>query len=140
MKERHDPINFVVWVITGFSLAMALATLTITAQDQLIDQKKPLSILRCVGYGTMDISHIWCIQRAAEFLIAGAIACPAAYLILKLILKGAASEEANYPIIADYRWFILGLFFVLIVLGVAHLLSMRKISKWNLADNTRSRE
>lgn len=140
LKERHDPINFVVWVITGFSLAMALATLTITAQDQLIDQKKPLSILRCVGYGTKDISNIWSIQRAFEFLIAGAIACPAAYLTLKLILKGAASEEANYPVLADYRWFILGLFFVLIVLGVAHLLSMRKISKWNLADNTRSRE
>ncbi len=140
LHERHDPINAVAWTVIAFSLAMALATLTITAQDQLIEQKKSLSILRAEGYQVADISRIWLIQRAVESILSAAIASPIAFAVLRLLMRQASGEDASYPSIADYRWFLIAIAFVFAVILVAHLISMRSIGKWNIADNTRSRE
>lgn len=140
LSARLSSINVFAYILVAFSIGMGLVILSIMTQNALLEQKRNLSILRAVGFRTIDVSNIWMIQSFLQLLISNAFAIPIALLTCNILFKTASSASQVYPFVVNPLSLTLCFIFILSVIGFAHLFAMVTISKWNLADNTRSRE
>ena len=109
-------------------------------QNALMEQKKQLSVMRAVGFTINDISNFWGIQSVIQLLLAIIFAIPIGSLVSIILFKLCSNSAQYYPFIFDIRVVLIALGFVLIVVLSCHLISMHTIRKWNIADNTRTRE
>ena len=119
---------------------MALIILSIMTQSALLEQKRPLSVLRAIGFKTMNVSNIWMVQSFLQLLFSNLFAVPAGLLFCKFLFSTASSVRQIYPFIIKPLTLLICFGFILTVIGIAHFVAMFSISRWNLADNTRSRE
>ena len=109
-------------------------------QNALLEQQRSLSVLRAIGFRTIEISNMWMVQSLLQLLISNIFAVPTALLTANLLFNSASSATQKYPFVFNPISMSLCFVFILLVIGIAHLIAMFTISKWNLADNTRSRE
>lgn len=135
-----DSINIFIIIMIGFSLGMGFIILLIMSQNALMEQKRPLSVFRSIGFTIGDISRIWTLQSVMEFLLSAIFAIPVGVLVSMLLFKLCSSVTQVYPFVFSWQIIALALGFVLLVIVICHLLTMLSIKKWNLADETRSRE
>ena len=119
---------------------MGLIILAIMSQNQLMEQKRQVSVLRLVGFTILDISNLWTFQSLIQLIIATIFAIPLGALSAILLFSMASSPTQIYPFLLDYRVVLIGFGFIFLVVLSCHLFSMIHIRRWNLADNTRSRE
>ncbi|MBQ7243947.1 MAG: ABC transporter permease [Bacilli bacterium] len=140
LTERLSAINLFSYVLVPFSMAMGLLILSIMTQNALLEQKRALSVMRAVGFRTIDVSNVWMIQSFLQLLISNLFAVPTAIFTSRFLFGLASSSRQVYPFVFNPASLTVVFFFVLAVIGFAHLFAMISISRWNLADNTRSRE
>ena len=140
LKSIFDSINIFIIIMVLFSIGMAFVILTIMSQNALLEQKRQTSVLRLIGFRVIDISNIWTLQSIVELISGSVIAVPAGMLVSIILFNLCSSQSQTYPFIPDIRVILFGFLFILIVIVVCHLVSMSSIKRWNLADNTRSRE
>lgn len=140
MNDRLSPINIFAYIMIAFSLGMGFMILVIMTQNALMEQKRALSIFRAVGFKVTNVSNIWMTQSFLQLLFSNLFAIPTSFLFIYILLTSASSATQIYPFIIN-PWTVLICFgFILAVIGLAHLFAMNVIARWNLADNTRSRE
>lgn len=142
-KDLHnifDSLNVMIYILVGFSLGMAFIILAIMSQNSLMDQKRQLTVLRAIGFRIYDISNFWTLQSIFELLLSAVAAVPVGAAITRLLLKIASSNSQVYPFILSWPVIWLSIGFIVVVILLCHLLSMNSIARWNIADNTRSRE
>ena len=137
---RFSSINIFAYILVAFSLAMALIILSIMTQNALLEQKRPLSVLRAVGFKTTNISNMWMVQSFLQLLISNLLAMPLGLLFCKFLFSTASSSSQIYPFVVKPLTLLICFAFILVVIIFAHMFAMISISRWNLADNTRSRE
>ena len=133
-------IDIFIYILIGFSLGMAFIILTIMSQNALMEQKRQLSVLRLIGFTVLDISNVWTLQSISQLILSSIVAIPAGIGFSAILFKIASSTTQTYPVIGSPAMIFLALGFIFLVIIGTHLLSMFTIKKWNLADNTRSRE
>ena len=142
-KDLHnifDSVNAMIYIMVGFSLGMAFIILTIMSQNALMEQQRQLTIFRAIGFTIFDISNVWTLQSTAQLVISSLFGVPAGALSIYILLRLCSSASQTYPFVMSWPIIFLAIGFVLLVVIACHLLAMGSIKKWNIADNTRSRE
>ena len=135
-----NSINVFIYIMIGFSLGMSFIILAIMSQNALMEQQRPLSVMRAIGFTILDISNFWTLQSALQLIISAIFAIPLGILSAIILFSLCSSSMQIYPFIPDVGVIFIALGFVLFVVIACHLLAMFKIKKWNIADNTRCRE
>ena len=135
-----NSIDVFIYIMIIFSLMMSFIILSIMGQNTLMEQKRPLTVLRAVGFTVKNISDIWTVQSASHLFLALLFAIPGASLVSVILFKLCSSTSQVYPFIFSIKSTIFCILFILLVIIATHLLSMFSIKKWNIADNTRCRE
>ena len=142
-KDLHnifDSTNSMIFIMVGFSIGMAFIILCIMSQNALMEQQRQLTIFRAIGFTVLDISNIWTLQSVAQLLTSSLFGVPVGALSIYILLKMSSSASQTYPFIFSWPVVFMALGFILLVIIACHLISMRSIAKWNIADNTRTRE
>ena len=142
-KDLHgifDALNVMIFIMVGFSIGMAFIILTIMSQNALMEQQRQLTILRAIGFRILDISNFWTLQSILEVLSSSVIGVPAGALAIYILLSMCSSSSQIYPFIFSWPTVFIAIGFIILVIIACHLIAMITIRKWNIADNTRSRE
>ena len=142
-KDLHgifDSTNAMIYIMIGFSVGMAFIILCIMSQNALLEQQRQLSIMRAIGFTIFDISNIWTFQSVLQLLSSAILGVPAGALAIYVLLKLCSSSTQIYPFVFSWAVVFIALGFIMLVIIACHLISMFTIKKWNIADNTRSRE
>ena len=142
-KDLHsifDATDSMIYIMIAFSLAMAFIILCIMSQNALMEQQRQLTIFRAIGFTVLDISNVWTLQSLGQLLVSSLFGVPAGALSIYILLKMCSSATQTYPFVFSWLVVLMAIGFVLVVVTACHLLAMRSIKKWNIADNTRSRE
>ena len=142
-KDLHsifDSTDAMIYIMIGFSLAMAFIILCIMSQNALMEQQRQLTIFRAIGFTVLDISNVWTLQSIGQLLVSSVLGIPAGALAIAILLKMCSSATQTYPFVFSGIVVLVAMSFVLAVVVACHLLSMHSIKRWNIADNTRSRE
>ena len=142
-KDLHgvfDTMDVMIYMMIGFSLGMAFIILCIMSQNALMEQQRQLTIFRAIGFTVLDISNIWTLQSISQLLVSALFGVPAGALAIYILLSLCSSSSQTYPFILSWPAIFIAIGFILLVVTACHLLAMRSIKKWNIADNTRTRE
>ena len=142
-KDLHgifDSTNTMIYIMIGFSIGMAFIILCIMSQNALLEQQRQLSIMRAIGFTIFDISNIWTFQSLLQLLSSAALGVPAGALSIYILLRLCSSSTQTYPFVFHWGVVFMAIGFIMLVIIACHLISMFTIMKWNIADNTRSRE
>ena len=140
LKSIFDSVDIMIWIMVGFSVGMAFIILWIMSQNALMEQQRSLSIYRAIGFTILDVSNVWTLQSIFQILLSSIFAIPVGCIAIMILTHLASSSSQIYPFVISVPTILIGLAFVLAVVVACHLLAMFRISKWNLADNTRTRE
>ena len=140
LKNIFDSTNAMIFIMVGFSLGMAFIILAIMSQNALMEQQRPLTVFRAIGFTIFDISNVWTLQSVAQLFVSSLFGVPAGALSIYILLKLASSSSQTYPFVMNWLVVLMAVGFVLLVVIACHLLAMFSIRRWNIADNTRSRE
>ena len=142
-KDLHgtfDSVNVMLIIMIGFSLGMSFIILSIMSQNALMEQQRQLSVFRAIGFTIMDISNVWTLQSVLQLILSSIISIPSGALFAIILFKMCSSASQTYPFILHFGVIGIALAFVFIVILACHLIAMRSIKRWNIADNTRCRE
>ena len=140
LHSVFDSTNIMIYIMIAFSLGMAFIILVIMSQNALMEQQRQLTILRAVGFTVLDISNVWTLQSASQLLVSALFGIPVGALSIYALLRLCSSVTQTYPFILSWVVVLIAMAFILLVVTGCHLIAMRSIKKWNIADNTRSRE
>lgn len=135
-----NSVDIMIWIMVGFSVGMAFIILSIMSQNALLEQQRTLSVYRAIGFTILDVSNVWTLQSVFQLLLSCILAIPVALVSISILTKLASSASQTYPFVISVPTILIALGFVLLVVIACHLIAMFRISKWNLADNTRTRE
>lgn len=133
-------INIFIVILIGFSFSMGFVILTIMSQNALMEQKRQISIMRAIGFRIIDVSNLWAVQSISQLALSTILAIPSGILLALLLFTLASSSNQVYPFVFSWQGIFIAFGFIVLVILMAHTISMLTIKKWNLADNTRSRE
>ena len=142
-KDIHsvfDSINVFIYIMVGFSFGMGLIILAIMSQNALMEQKRQLTILRAIGFTIKNVSDVWTLQSVSELLLASIFAIPVGYYVAIILFKKSSSAAQSYPTVFSIPAVIITFAFILLIIVLTHIFAMISIKRWNIADNTRSRE
>lgn len=142
-KDLHsifDSTDTMIYIMIGFSLAMAFIILCIMSQNALMEQQRQLTIFRAIGFTVLNISNVWTLQSVGQLLVSSVLGIPVGALAIYILLRMCSSATQTYPFIFSGIVVLIAMGFVLGVVVACHLISMRSIKRWNIADNTRCRE
>ena len=135
-----NSVNVFIYIMIGFSLGMSFIILAIMSQNALMEQQRPLSVMRAIGFTILDISNFWTLQSVLQLLISSIFAIPLGIVSAIILFNLCSSPNQIYPFIPHAGVIFIALGFVLLVVIATHLFAMYKIRRWNIADNTRCRE
>ena len=135
-----NSIDVFIYIMIGFSLGMSFVILTIMSQNALLEQQRQISVMRAIGFRVLDISNLWTLQSIGQIILSSIVAIPAGVGVSLILFNMCSSAAQIYPFIFSWPVVLMALGFVLVVIATAHGISMLSIKRWNLADNTRSRE
>lgn len=142
-KDIHgifDSIDIFIIIMVGFSFGMGFVILTIMSQNTLMEQKRQISVFRAIGFRMIDVSNLWALQSVLHLLISSLFAIPIGYLISYILLTLCSSQAQCYPIVFSFPAIMVSFGFIFLIVLLSHLISMLTIKRWNLANNTKSRE
>ena len=142
-KDLHgifDSTNVMIYIMIGFSIGMAFIILCIMSQNALLEQQRQLSIMRAIGFTILDISNIWTFQSILQLLSSAVLGVPVGALAIYILLRLCSSATQTYPFVFHWGVVFIAIGFIALVIIACHLISMISIKRWNIADNTRSRE
>ena len=119
---------------------MGLFILSIMTQNALMDQKRQLSVLRLIGFKIIDVSNLWTFESSLELLLSCIFAIPSGIFAAIILFNMVSSNIQTFPFVFSWYSILFSFLFVLLIVLISHLFAMFSISRWNLANNTRSRE
>ena len=135
-----NTINIMIFIMIGFAFGIGFIILCIMSQNTLMEQKRPVSVLRLIGFRIKDVSNFWSLQSISQLIFSLLFAIPGGLLASYILFTMASAPTQTYPFIISWQVMLISFGFVLLTVLICHSLAMISIRKWNLADNTRSRE
>ena len=140
LNNLFKAVNIIIVVLSIFSILMGLIILIIMSQNSLMEQQRPISVMRAIGFRVKDVSNLWILQSASQLLVSTVFAIPSGVLLSVILFRMCSSARQTYPFVFKVSVVLMAFGFILAVIVITHLLAMFSIKRWNLADNTRSRE
>lgn len=99
-----------------------------------------LGYYRAIGFSVMNVSNLWTLQSVSQLLLSTIVVFPAGILVSKILFTLCSSVNQMYPLIISVRYALYAFLFILVIIFLTHTLAMLSIKRWNIANNTRSRE
>ena len=137
---RYGGINALLIILMTMALALTLAILSMMTLNALLERKRSISILRCLGMNLMEVGQSFFFQGIIELILALAFGLPSAILVASALLKSMSSASLTYPLLLGFAPFAFSIGVVALVLVASLLSSLISIRKWNLSDNLRAKE
>ena len=140
LYDIFNAMDIFIIIMIIFSIGISFVILSIMSQNALLEQQRQLSVFRTIGFTVNDISNFWSIQSALQLFLSALIGIPAGVGVSLILFKLVSSAGQVYPFVLNWMVVVMAVGFIFLVLLSTHLIAMFKIKRWNLADNTRSRE
>ena len=140
LTSMFKPVNTFIIILNAFAITMGLVILAIMTQNALMEQRRPISVMRSIGFRIMNISNLWTLQSLSELVFSTLLAIPGSILVISFLLSITSSEKQIYPFVFRWKETLVCFAFIFGVILATHIYSMLSIKRWNLADNTRTRE
>ena len=137
---RYGAINALLIILMAMALALTLAILSMMTLNALLERKRSISILRCLGMNLMEVGQSFFFQGIIELILALAFGLPSAILVASALLKSMSSASLTYPLLLGFAPFAFSIGVVALVLVASLFASLFSIRKWNLSDNLRAKE
>ena len=139
-EELFDQFDLYVWMLVALCGVVGIFIVVNTGRNNLQEQSLSLSILRAVGFQHHEISARWFLQMllymVCSLLIGFMVGRVVAVKGLELMSNSVRRLEYIHSGF-QYAWTAISTF-VFILVG--HIITMRSMQKWDLAENTRGRE
>ncbi len=142
-KDIHgifDSIDVFIVIMIIFAFLMGFIILTIMSQNTLMEQKRQLTIYRAIGFNMLDISNLWTLQSVLQLILSSIFAIPIGYLASIILFKLCSSPQQTYPLLFSIKGVFIAFGFIFLIILLSHITSMFTIKRWNIAENTKSRE
>ena len=139
-SSRFKTLEMVCIVFIAFSIGLGVLIVSLMMQTSLIEQKRDLCIMRSVGFSMSQISGIWSFVTILQFILSMAVSIPLSFLATKLFLKFTSTKMAMVLSYANILHALMTCALVALFLLIAHFFCMSKVKRFNIADNTKSRE
>ena len=127
-------------VFIVFSIGLGVLIVSLMMQTSLIEQKRDLCIMRSVGFSMSQISGIWSFVTIIQFIVSMAVSIPLSFLATKIFLGFTNNKVAMVLSYANFWHALMTLALVAFFLLFAHFFCMSIVKRWNIAENTKSRE
>ena len=138
--SRFRVLEMCCYVFIGFAVGLGMIIVSLMMQTSLQEQRRDLCIMRSVGFSMGQISGIWSFVTILQYIFACACAVPLSFLVTKILLGFTATKMAMVLSYANWIHALITLFIVAAFLVLSQAICMRKVKKWNIADNTKNRE
>lgn len=139
-EANFKSIQLACIVFLIFSICLGALIVSLMMQISLTEQKRDLCIMRSIGFSMNQISFLWSIQIIAQYILAGIFAVPLGFLSIKAMLAMTITKSNCVSSAASIVHVLITAALVALFLIVSHLLCMRSVKKWNIAENTKNRE
>ena len=139
-SSRFKTLEMVCIVFIVFSIGLGALIVSLMMQTSLIEQKRDLCIMRSVGFSMSQISWIWSFVSALQFVLAMAVSIPLSFFATKLFLSITSTKMAMVLSYANAWHVLMTSALVIFFMLFAHFFCMSIVKRWNIADNTKSRE
>ena len=139
-SSRFKTLEMVCIVFIVFSIGLGALIVSLMMQKSLIEQKRDLCIMRSVGFSMYQISWIWSFVSALQFVLAMAVSIPLSFLATKVFLSITSTKMAMVLSYANAWHVLMTSALVIFFMLFAHFFCMSIVKRWNIADNTKSRE
>ena len=140
ISMTFNSVDIFIYIMIAFSLGMSFIILAIMSQNALMEQQRPITVYRAIGFSVMNVSNLWTLQSVSQLLLSTIVAFPAGVLVSKILFTLCSSVNQMYPLIISVRYALYAFLFILVIIFLTHTLAMLSIKRWNIANNTRSRE
>ena len=138
--SRFRVLEMCCYVFIGFAVGLGMIIVSLMMQTSLQEQRRDLCIMRSVGFSMGQISGIRSFVTILQYIFACACAVPLSFLATKILLGFTATKMAMVLSYANWIHALITLFIVAAFLILSQAICMRKVKKWNIADNTKNRE
>ena len=139
-SSRFKTLEIICSVFIAFSIGLGVLIVSLMMQTSLAEQKRDLCIMRSIGFSMGQISLIWSIVTILQYVLSMIVAIPLSFLATDILLNFVATNMAMVLSYANFTHVLLTCSLVGLFLIIAHLFCMLKVKRWNIADNTKSRE
>ncbi|MBQ3887306.1 MAG: FtsX-like permease family protein [Clostridia bacterium] len=128
------------WIIIGFAIVIGLVIVINIAQTNLLEKKRELCVLRTLGFQHGEISRKWFVQSFLQFIFSCIIGLPIGIGIARFALQKLSTSAREYVFANSWTEYLFTILLVLAYVVVSHLIAMRSMKKWNLAESVKDKE
>ena len=139
-EKNFSAFDVPAWIAVGFAVAIGLVVVINTANTNLLEQKRQLSVLRALGFQHGEISRCWFAQSLLYFLFSLALGLPEGMIVARITMLKMESPERSFPFINAPWAHALTAALVLAYITFSHLITMRSMKKWDLVENVKEKE
>ena len=108
---------------------MGLIILVIMSQNALMEQQRPITVYRAIGFTIMNISNLWTLQSVSQLIISTIFALPVGSLVSIILFRLCSSANQTYPFVFSVKYAVFAFLFILFIIVLTHLISMFTIKK-----------
>lgn len=136
----YDNIRPAIYLLIAIAIIIGSVVIYNISQINLMESSQEIAIMKSIGVRQSYIERTWLVESLLKYVIASIIGIPIGSLIGKFVLAKMKSRLWEYPYQFSFPHVLLTLAITIIFVLFSHLLSMRRIEKWNLADLCRAKE
>lgn len=140
VRDIMKQFDLFAWIAMGFAFTLGLFIMTNTNQTNLLEQRRELCILRALGFQRRGISAHWFIHSLLYFFFGLAAGLPMGLWVTQTAFRLLSNSSRRFIYVPELYQFLWTAGILFLFLLIAHLLSIRTLKKWNIADNVRDME
>ena len=138
--DKFKTLEMCCIVFIFFAIGLGILIVSLMMQTSLAEQKRDLCIMKSVGFSMGQISGIWSAVTISQFITSMIFSIPLSFVAVKVFLSFAATKTTRVLSHAGFLHVVLTLLIVSGFLLVSQFFCMRRVKKWNIAENTKNRE
>lgn len=128
------------WIIIVFAILIGMQIVINIARTNLFEQKRNLCVLRTLGFTKASISIHWFLQLLLSYVFSLMIGLPLGVVFAKEALRRLSEGNRDFAYAGGIRDYTITAVFVFAFVLLSHLISVRMMNKWDLAESIKEKE
>ena len=139
-KEIFDSYTIPAIIIIVFTLIIGYIIIININANNLLDQKKNLSIFRSLGFGYAEISRSWFVQSVMQLIMSIVIGIPSGIILSKFMLKYVSSVNREFIYASGFKEIIFTVVLLFIYLYIGHRKCMKDFRKIDIIEEVKDKD
>ena len=140
MHGLFKTFDLATWIVDIFALLVGFVVAINLNQNNLLERKRELCIMRLLGFPFGEISRKWFGQSVLQCAAGLLFGLPLGVVSTKLLLFLISTPTREYAYASGPKEFLLTFALILVYLFVSHTIAMFSVKRWNLPENTKEKE